>query len=333
MTANALSKETVKAVRRRKWGNGEVKKHIAYLFMLLPGVVFLFVFAYLPLPGILMAFKRYQLAIPPKDFWLQNRFWYSLFYNSPWSGMSNFTFIFNSNDLPIFMRNTIGYNLLFMFVGLVFAVGVAVGINELRQRFLAKLYHTVLFMPYFLSWIIITYVVYAFISSKGIINNALVSAGMETVDIYGKTPVWPFIFLFANIWRYAGNNSIIYLATVTGFDQQLYEAAAIDGAGKWKQFRFITFPLLVPTIVLLQILAVGRILNGDFDMFYSIPNGSGVIKDASLTLDVYVFNALKTAQQLGIPSAAAFFQSVVGFTLVLVTNGIVRKVQPDMAMF
>ncbi len=333
MTAATLSKETKRAVKRRKWGAGEVKKHIAYLFMLLPGFVFLFVFAYMPLPAVLMAFKRYQLAIPPAGFWLQNRFLYSLFYNSPWTGLDNFRFIFSSPDFGIFMRNTLGYNILFMFVGLVFAVGIAVGINELRQRVLAKFYHTVLFLPYFLSWIIVTYIVYAFISSKGIINRTLESMGMASIDLYSKTNIWPFIFLFANIWRYAGNNSIIYLATITGFDQQLYEAASIDGAGKWKQFRFITFPLLIPTIILLQILAIGRILNGDFDMFWNLPNGSGSIRAATLTLDVYVYGAMRTAQHLGLPSAAAFFQSIVGFSLVLITNGIVRKVQPDMAMF
>ena len=144
---------------------------------------------------------------------------------------------------------------------------------------------------------------------------------------------WPFIFVFCNIWKYTGNNSIIYLATLTGFDQQLYEAAAIDGAGKWKQITKITLPLLLPTIVLLQILAVGRIFNGDFDMFYSVPNGSGPLKSVSTTLDVYVYNTMKTGAQLGLAAAAGFFQSVVGFTLVLTTNLIVRKVSPDMAMF
>lgn len=319
--------------RRNKWGSGEAKKHIAYLFMLLPGFVFLFCFSYLPLPAIIMAFKTYRIAIPPADHWLQNTFLYSLFYNSPWVGMYNFQFIVNSADFGIFMRNTLGYNVLFMVVGVFFAIGIAVGINELNQRIIAKAYHTILFLPYFLSWIIVMYVVYAIISSNGLANKVLVALGMDKVDLYSKTNAWPFIFLFANIWRYAGNSSIIYLATLSGFDQQLYEAAGIDGAGKFKQFIHITLPQLVPTIVLLQILAVGRILNGDFDMFYTLPNGSGTIKNATLTLDVYVFRSLRSAQNLGAPSAASFFQSIVGFVLVLTTNAIVRKVQPDMAMF
>ena len=335
MKSAEIASEEIKIKKKRKMGKGEGKKHGAYFLMLLPGTIFLFIFSYLPLPGLFMAFKNYRVAIPPKDFWLQNTFLYSLFFNegSKWVGLDNFQYIFKSSDFGIFMRNTLGYNILFMVVGLFFALAIAVGINELRQRFAAKFYHTVIFLPYFLSWIIVTYVVYAIISSNGLLNKALLSMGMETVDIYSKTSVWPFIFLFANIWRYAGNNSIIYLATVSGFDQNLYEAAAIDGAGKWKQFKNITFPLLVPTIVLLQILAVGRILNGDFDMFWNLPNGAGTLRAATLTLDVYVYGAMRTAQNLGLPAAAAFFQSIVGFILVLTTNGIVRKTQPDMAMF
>ena len=327
------SRELRMANGRRGWGVGERKKNLAYLLMLLPGVIFLLTFHYLPMPTIIMAFKKYQLAIPPKDFWLQNRFLYSLFYQSPWVGLKNFEFIFSGPDMRIFLRNTLGYNLIFMCTGVIFGVGVAVAINELRQRFAAKLYHTILFVPYFLSWIIVTYIVYAFISSNGIINKMMLSMGRPGVELYTKTNVWPFIFVIANIWRYAGYSSIIYLATLTGFSQDLYEAAAIDGAGKWKQFRFITFPQLVPTIVLLQILAVGRILYGDFDMFYNLPNGSGVIRQASLTLDVYVYNSMKSAQHLGLPAAAAFFQSSIGFAMVLITNAIVRKVEPEMAMF
>lgn len=331
MSASTLTKR--ERPKSRKWGAGELKKHFAYLLMLLPGVVFLFVFAYMPLPAVLMAFKNYRIAIPPDGFWLQNTFLYSLFYNSAWTGLGNFEFIFRSNDFIIFMRNTLGYNIMFMAVGLFFSVSIAVGINELRQRVAAKVYHTVLFLPYFLSWIIVTYVLYALISTNGMLNKVLLSLGMETTNLYSKMNAWPFIFLIANIWRYAGNNSIIYLATITGFDQQLYEAAAIDGAGKWKQFAHITFPQLVPTIILLQILAIGRILNGDFDMFWNLPNGSGSIRDATLTIDVYVYGAIRSATNLGLPAAAALFQSLVGFTLVLTTNGIVRKVQSDMAMF
>ncbi len=333
MSSTTLSDATKRAIKKKKgWGSGELKRHIAFFTMLIPGLVFMFCFNYLPMPAIVMAFQDYKLMMPPPGSFVQNKFIYTLLHNS-FVGFNNFQFLFTSKDAAIFLRNTIGYNLLFMFVGLFFSVGIAIGVNELSQRFLAKLYHTILFLPYFLSWIIVTYVLYALISTNGVFNKLAVSMGHEASNLYAETRAWPIIFLVANLWRYSGNNSIIYLATITGFDQQLYEAAAIDGAGKFRQFQHITLPLLIPTIVLLQILAVGRIMNGDFDMFYSLPNGSGTIREATLTIDVYVYNALKSGVQLGLPAAAGLFQSIIGLVMVLTTNAIVNKVQPDMAMF
>ena len=329
----ALSSGTTKAIKHNKWGSGEVKRHIAFITMLLPGLCFLACFNYLPMPAIILAFKRYSLAKPPKDFWIQNKFIYSLFIDNEWVGFSNFKFMFNTPDAWTVVRNTVGYNLIFMSLGLVLAVGLAIIVNELNNRFAAKLYHTILFLPYFISWIVVAYLVYAFVSAKGVFNQILVAMGQPTINFYSEAKFWPFIFIFCNIWKYTGNNSIIYLATLSGFDQELYEAAAIDGANKWQQIRHITLPQLVPTIVLLQILAVGRIFNGDFDMFYSLPNGSGPLKNVSTTLDVYVYNTMKTGAQLGLAAAAGFFQSAVGFTLVLTTNQIVRRVSPEMAMF
>jgi len=329
--AGASGKRALKPAKN--FGSGELKRHGAYAIMLLPGLVFLIIFAYLPLPAIILAFKNYRLTMPPPDSFIQNPFVYSLINNSPWVGLNNFQYIFRSPDSVIFLRNTICYNLLFMVLNVLFGVSIAVCINELRQRFAAKLYHTILFLPYFLSWIVITYVLYAFISQNGLVNHLLADMGLEPISFYTRVGAWPFLLPFANIWRYAGYSSIIYLATLVGFDQQLYEAAAIDGAGKWKQFQYITFPLLTPTIILLTILAVGRIMNGEFDMFYSLPNGAGAVKNATLTIDVYVYTAMRSGQQLGFPAAAAFFQSVIAFALVLTTNAIVRKVEPDMAMF
>ena len=330
---SALTPGTAKTLKHNKWGPGETKRHLAFLTMLLPGLVFLFCFSYMPMPALVLAFKRYQLATPPADYWIQNRFIYSLFIDNEWVGFSNFEYIFNTPDAAMVLRNTLGYNIVFMVLGLILSVALAIMVNELRNRILAKVYHTILFMPYFISWIIVAYVVYAFVSANGVFNQWLKALGQNTINFYSSPQYWPFIFVFCNIWKYTGNNSIIYLATLTGFDQELYEAAAIDGANKWKQITNITIPLLTPTIVLLQILAVGRIFNGDFDMFYSLPNGSGPLKNVSTTLDVYVYNTMKSGAQLGLASAAAFFQSIVGFVLVLTTNLIVRKVSPDMAMF
>jgi putative aldouronate transport system permease protein len=303
--------------------------------MVLPGAIWLLLFSYLPMPGVIMAFKNYKLVRPPADAFIQNKFIYSLI-NSDWVGLDNFRYLTlptNIDATLTYIRNTVLYNLLFMVVGLVLSVALAVMIFELTNRFLAKLYHSIFFLPFFISWIVVAYVVYALGSSEGIINNIITPMGSAPIEVYKEKIFWPFIFLIANIWRYTGNGSIIYLATITGIDRELYEAAAIDGAGKWQQFTHITLPHLFPVIVLLQILAVGRIFGSDFDMFYTLPNGAALVKDVTQTLDVYVYNMLRSTTPLGYPAAAAFVQSIVGFILILITNAIVRKTRPEMALF
>lgn len=321
--------------KKTRWGADKLYTNLSYLLMVLPGAIWLFLFSYLPMPGIIMAFKDYKLARPPQDALIQNRFIYSLL-KSPWVGLENFRYLTlptNIENTLTYIRNTVLYNLLFMVVGLVLAVALAVIIFELTNRFLAKLYHSILFLPYFISWIVVAYVVYALGSSSGIINSIFTAVGVDPIEVYKEKSYWPFIFLLANIWKYTGNGSIIYLATITGIPRELYEAAAVDGAGKWKQFTAITLPHLTPVIVLLQILAVGRILGSDFDMFYTLPNGAALVKDVTYTLDVFVYSMLRGATPLGYPAAAAFVQSVFGFILILITNWIVRKVRPELALF
>ncbi len=322
-------------MKKSRWRTDKVYTNLSYLTMVLPGAIWLLLFAYLPMPGIIMAFKTYRLTRPPVDFWIQNKFIYSLI-QSPWVGLKNFQYLTlpsNVDSTTTYIRNTVLYNLLFMVVGLVLSVALAVIIFELTNRFWAKLYHSILFLPYFISWIVVAYVVYALGSSNGILNTFANTLGIAHLEIYKVKPAWPIIFLIANIWKYTGNGSIIYLAAITGIDRELYEAAAIDGATKWKQFQYITLPHLIPVIVLLQILAVGRIFGSDFDMFYTLPNGAAVVKDVTYTLDVFVYNMLRSGSPLGYPAAAAFLQSIVGFFLILITNWIVRRTRPDMALF
>ena len=257
---SALTPGTAKTLKHNKWGSGEIKRHLAFLTMLLPGLVFLFCFSYMPMPALVLAFKRYQLATPPADYWIQNRFIYSLFIDNEWVGFSNFEYIFNTPDAAMVLRNTLGYNIVFMVLGLILSVALAIMVNELRNRILAKVYHTILFMPYFISWIIVAYVVYAFVSANGVFNQWLKALGQNTINFYSSAQYWPFIFVFCNIWKYTGNNSIIYLATLTGFDQELYEAAAIDGANRIQQIVHITVPGILPTIMILFILAMAGIL-------------------------------------------------------------------------
>jgi putative aldouronate transport system permease protein len=321
--------------KKNRWNRDKTYTNLAYLVMVLPGAIWLFLFAYLPMPGIVMAFKDYRLSRVPEDFWIQNRFIYSLI-SSPWVGLENFRYLVlptNIENTLMYVRNTVFYNLLFMVAGLVLAVALAVIINELTNQFFAKLYHSILFLPYFISWIVVAYVVYALGSSGGIINSIITPLGIQPIEVYKEEAYWPFIFLIANIWKYTGNGSIIYLATIASIPRELYEAAAVDGAGKWQQFTSITLPYLTPVIVLLQILAVGRILGSDFDMFYTLPNGAALVKDVTYTLDVFVYSMLRSATPLGYPAAAAFLQSVFGFFLILLTNFIVRRTRPELALF
>ncbi len=330
-----MAKKTASASPKQRWTRDAIYCNLSYLTMVLPGAIWLILFAYLPMPGIIMAFKNYRLQRPPADHWIQNPFIYSLI-ESPWVGFDNFRYLIlptNLNNTIMFVRNTVLYNLLFMIVGLVLSVALAVVIHELTNRFWAKLYHSIFFLPFFISWVVVAYVVYALANHAGIINTALASWNMPPLEIYKEKIFWPFIFLFANIWRYTGNGSILYLAIITSIDRQLYEAAAIDGANKWQQFWNITLPQLIPTIVLLQILAVGRIFGSDFDMFYTLPAGSVFVRDVTTTIDVYVFNMLRSTSPLGYPAAVALVQSVVGLVLILVTNYIIRKTRPEMALF
>lgn len=323
------------AKKKTSWGPDKIYSNMAYLLMVLPGAIWLFLFAYLPMPGVILAFKNYRLARPPEDFWTQNTFIYSLI-TSPWVGLDNFRYLTlptNIHSTMLYVRNTVFYNLLFMVVGLVLSVALAVVIFELTNRFWAKLYHSVLFLPYFISWIVVAYVVYAVGSSGGIINNILASMNVPAIEVYKEKSFWPFIFLTANAWKYTGYGSIIYLATITGIPRELYEAAAVDGAGKWRQFTAITLPHLTPVIILLQILAVGRIFGSDFDMFYTLPNGAALVKDVTYTLDVFVYSMLRSSTPLGYPAAAAFLQSLLGFILILITNYIVRRIRPELALF
>jgi putative aldouronate transport system permease protein len=333
MEASSLAESV--STKKPRWNKNKVYANLSYLAMILPGAIWLLLFSYLPMPGVIMAFKKYRLVRPPADAFIQNKFLYSLIH-SPWVGLDNFRYLTlptNIDKTMTYIRNTVLYNLLFMVVGLVLAVALAVMIFEMTHRITAKVYHSIFFLPYFISWIVVAYVIYALGSSNGIINSGLSSIGWAPIEVYKEKIFWPFIFLIANIWRYTGNGSIIYLATITGIDRELYEAAAIDGAGKWKQFTHITLPHLIPVIVLLQILAVGRIFGSDFDMFYTLPNGAALVKDVTQTLDVFVYNMLRSSTPLGYPAAAAFVQSIVGFILILITNTIVRKTKPEMALF
>lgn len=304
------------------------------LFLLsLPTVVWYVLFCYLPMFGLIIAFKHYQVA-PGKGFL------YSLFFNSEWSGLENFRFLFaNNRETTVSMfRNTIGYNLLFIALDIVLSVSLAVMISNIRSKRLAKVTQTAMFLPHFLSWIVVGYFVYAFLSTDhGLINRLLVGLGLEPVKWYQQDAAgyWPWVLVFLHLWKTMGYSMVIYLASIKGIDMAMYEAAMIDGASKWHQTRHITLPMLKPVIVMMFILATGRIFNSDFGLFYRTTRNASSLTNVYLTLDVYVYNAIFNNPRpvYGYISAAGALQSVLGCLTMILANGIVRKVDRENALF
>ena len=319
----------VKSKTRARWTRDDTQ-----LFLLsLPTVVWYALFCYLPLFGLIIAFKRYQVA-PGKGFL------YSLFCNSRWCGLENFRFLFaNNRETTISMfRNTIGYNLLFVLLDIALPVALAVMINGIRSRRLAKVSQTAMFLPHFLSWIVVGYFVYAFLSTDhGLINRLLSALGLAPVKWYQQEAAgyWPWVLVFLHLWKSVGYSMVVYLASIKGIDSAMYEAAMIDGAGRWQQTRHITLPSLKPVIVMMFILAMGRIFNSDFGLFYRSTRNASSLTGVYLTLDVYVYNAIFNNPRpvYGYISAAGALQSVLGCLMMLLANGVVRRVDRENALF
>jgi putative aldouronate transport system permease protein len=272
--------------------------------------------------GIIIAFKDFKIS----GGFLSNVF------NSSWSGFKNFEFLFKSNDAWIIVRNTLGYNFLFIILGIVIPVTLALMISQLRNRRAGKVYQTMMFLPYFLSYVVVSAVIWAFLSfDKGIANQMLIQMGSEPVNWYMEPKYWPFFLIFMNTWKGLGYGMVVYLATITGIDSTYYEAAVIDGASIWQQTKYITLPMMKLVIVMMFILAVGRIFYTDFGLFFQVPRDSNSLFNVTTTIDVLVYKQLKTAT-VGMASAAAFVQSVMGCLTILLANWIVRRIDPDSAM-
>lgn len=294
------------------------------LLLSVPGAIWFLLFAYLPLFGILVAFKKFRLS---------GGFFESL-WTSEFVGLKNFEFLFSSGDAFIILRNTVLYNLVFIVLGVVLPVIIALLLNELRNKGMAKIYQSSMFLPYFLSWVVVSYCLFAFMNpDKGYFNSLLSRFGLEEVSWYTEKKYWPFIIIFMSQWKGVGYNTVVYLASICGIDKTYYEAAVLDGASKWQQVKFITLPLLKPVITILLIMAVGGIFRADFGLFYQLPKNSGPLYPVTNVLDTYIFRALKASGELGMSSAAALFQSTVGFVLIMIANKIVSKVDNDNALF
>ncbi|MZQ82053.1 ABC transporter permease subunit [Paenibacillus sp. 5J-6] len=298
----------------------------ALLMMTLPGLVLLIAFHYLPIGGILIAFKDFSYS---GGSFLKN------FENSSWVGLKNFEFFIQTPDAYIITRNTILYNLVFIALGTAASVFLAIALNELRHRRAAKIYQTFILLPYFLSWIAVSYLFFGFLSAdKGIINSMILqSLGAKPVEWYSQQSYWPYILVFANLWKYAGYNAIVYLAAITGIDPDYYEAASLDGASKWQQIRHITIPSISTVITLMVLLGIGRMFFADFGLFYQVPLNSGALFEVTNVIDTYVYRALMNSGDIGMSAAASTFQAFVGFVLVVLSNWIVRRIDKEKAIF
>ena len=285
---------------------------------------FLF-FSYLPMFVIIFDFKYYKLSPG-------HGFIYNLLH-SDWVGWSNFTYFFKSNAFWMLLRNTIVYNLVFIALGAAVAVGFALMLSNLRNKLASKAYQTMMFFPYFMSWVVISYIVYAVLTpEKGYLNNIIVALGGTKIMWYQEPKYWPFILVFVSAWKSVGYNCIVYLATLMGFDKSFYESAKIDGATRWQQIKYITLPLLRPTIIMLTMMAIGRIFYSDFGLFYQVPMNQGALYSTTNTIDTYVYRGLLQMGNVSMSAAAGVYQSIVGFILVLGANLLVRKIDRDSAL-
>lgn len=294
---------------------------LSMLLIALPGIVYLIINNYIPMGGLFIAFKNYKYNL---GIW-----------GSDWCGFENFRFLFVSNDAWIITRNTLLYNAAFIAIGTVAALAVAVLLYELGQTIRAKVFQSALLFPHLISWIIAAYLFYALLnSSTGFISKTVLPLfGMESFDLYAEKKYWPFILLLTYLWKHTGYTAIVYLAGISGINKELYEAAELDGASRFKQIFSITLPLLKPTIITMVLMAVGRIFYSDFGLFYQIPMSSGPLMSTTQTIDTYVYRALMTNGNFALSSAAGFFQSVCGFLLISLVNFIVRKTDPENALF
>ena len=298
-----------------------LKKSIPVYLLMLPGLIYLFCNNYMPMFGIVIAFKKIN--------------WQLGLWKSPWVGFDNFKFLFKSKDTVRMIRNTVGYNILFIVLGTVLAIAVAILLNEIVHRKSKTVYQSLILLPYLMSWVVVSYLVYAFLSNEtGFVNNTLLATiGAEPVNWYQKAKYWPWILTFVNLWKSIGFSMVIYYSSIVGISTEYYEAARLDGAGKWKQITNITLPLLKPTVITLLIMNVEKIFASDFGLFYQIPRNSGALYATTQTIDTYVYNALMKLGNISMSSAASVLQSIVGFVLVMCVNTIVRKYERNSALF
>lgn len=312
-----MNKES-KHKEKIKW-----KQWIPFYIMAIPGFTYILINNYIPLYGMQLAFKVFSFKKGING--------------SKWVGFKNFKFLFASEDAFIMIRNTLLYNIAWIFIGIFLGVSVAILFNEIIHKRAKKFYQTAILLPYLMSMVVIAYLVYAFLSTdSGLINSSVIKGLLgreEGISWYSEAKYWPFILTFVQQWKLIGFGMLLYLSSLLGIDSSFYEAAMLDGATKWQQIKHITLPLLKPTIIMLMILNIGQIFRSDFGLFYQVPMNQGALLDATQTIDTYVYTALLVNNNFGMSAAASFVQSVVGFVFIIIANAIVKKLDNSSSIF
>lgn len=301
------------------------RKNRELFWLTMPTLLFVFIFSYLPLAGLIIAFKKYNYT--------------QGILGSKWVGLKNFDFFFSSETAFRITRNTILYNASFIVLTTIIAVALAVMLNEISGRWI-KVHQTILFLPFFLSWIVVSYVVLGFLDygdnmvhANGLLNRLLEGFGFDSIKWYQEARYWPVILVLVQLWKAVGFSTLIYYAGIIGIDSSYYEAAKIDGASKLQMATKITVPLLAPLIIILFIVDVGKIFRADFGLFYFVPNDVGFLYSTTDVIDTYVYRSLRVSGDIGMSTAVGLYQSVVGFVLVLATNYVIKKINSDHALW
>ncbi|WP_248931106.1 ABC transporter permease [Paenibacillus hamazuiensis] len=312
-------RKTVTTASSKRWQR--FRRYLPLMLMVVPGFIYLLINNYLPMLGVIIAFKNVNFA--------------KGILGSDWIGFKNFEFLFKTSDAWIITRNTILYNVVFIVLNFSAAIGAAIVLNEIKNRFMSRFYQSVILLPHLISTVIIGYLVFSLLSMEtGFMNKTLLPLfGAEEVPWYSEPGYWPYILTLVSVWKGAGYFCVIFLAAIVGIDHEYYEAATIDGASKWQQIFKITLPLITPVIVIMSLIAIGRIFYSDFGLFYQVPLNAGALTTTTNVIDTYVYRALLNLGDLGMASAAGVYQSLVGFVLVLGSNYIVRKINKDNALF
>lgn len=297
-----------------------LKKYRVFLLMLSPAVLYTFIFAYIPMAGIVLAFKKYSYA--------------GGIFNSPWNGLKNFEFFFKSGQAALVTRNTVLYNILFIAFNTVLQITVAILLTEMKNKYFRRISQSLMFLPYFISWVIVSVISFNLLSYDfGFINGFIEKIGGTKINFYATGTIWPVILTLFGAWKGVGYGSVLYLAAIMGIDTSIYEAAAIDGANVFQRIFKITIPLMMPTVVILFLLAVGGIFRGNFDMFYNLVGGNGVLYKYTDVIDTFTFRALMTNNDFGMSAAAGLYQSLLCFITILLANKLVSVYNKDYSLF